>query len=267
MRSGVVSARLIVMMLATLALANCRDIDEGSAGTVVATSATTSATVLAVAQITTSTTVSTIVVSTTAPLAPPAPATSEAPAPAVAAEPEATDLEPAEPAAELEAEPEPEPEAEPEADTPPPTSRRPVNPAPAPTAAPRPTADNSVAGQVIARVNAERKAAGLGPVTGNGTLNAIAAAHSSDQAAHETMTHVGSDGSTLGQRMSRGGYRGSGYGENVAVGYGTADAVMTGWMNSPGHRANVLGNYTQIGVAVARSAKGTLYWTMDLGHP
>jgi uncharacterized protein YkwD len=42
--------------------------------------------------------------------------------------------------------------------------------------------------------------------------------------------------------------------------------VMKGWMNSAGHKANILGNYTQIGVAVAYSADGTPYWTMDLAR-
>ena len=116
-------------------------------------------------------------------------------------------------------------------------------------------------------MNNERKAAGLGAVSSSGTLASIAAAHSADQAAHGTMSHTGSDGSTLGQLLSRGGFRASGYAENVAAGYGSADAVMTGWMNSAGHRANVLGNYTQVGVALARSASGVSYWNMVLGRP
>jgi uncharacterized protein YkwD len=153
------------------------------------------------------------------------------------------------------------------------TVRPRTNPAAAPKPAKpksppaRPTADTSVGGSVIHAVNAARKAAGLGPVNANGTLAAIAAAHSADQAANQTMTHTGSDGSSLGQRMARGGYRTSGAAENVAAGYGSADAVMKGWMNSPGHKANILGNYIQIGVAVAYGADGVPYWTMDLGRP
>jgi uncharacterized protein YkwD len=209
----------------------------------------------------------------------------------------------AEPAAETGA---PEPEPEQEAPAPPTTQRKkpvaaapakPAKPAPAkpaPTTAPapppteppapaptdppepeptnppqrqRPSADTSVGGQIIASVNAARKAAGLGAVSGNGALAAIAADHSSDQAANSHMSHTGSDGSSLGQRMSRGGYGASAYAENVAAGYGSAESVMKGWMNSAGHKANILGNYTQIGVAVAYSADGTPYWTMDLGRP
>ena len=43
---------------------------------------------------------------------------------------------------------------------------------------------------------------------------------------------------------------------------------MNGWMNSSGHRANILnGNFTQIGIGLAYSANGTPYWTMDLARP
>jgi uncharacterized protein YkwD len=161
------------------------------------------------------------------------------------------------------------------APAPPPTEPPPPAPAdppqPEPTNPPqqqqRPSADTSVGGQIIASVNAARKAAGLGAVSGNGALASIAADHSSDQAANSHMSHTGSDGSSLGQRMSRGGYGASAYAENVAAGYGSAESVMKGWMNSAGHKANILGNYTQIGVAVAYSADGTPYWTMDLGRP
>ena len=48
----------------------------------------------------------------------------------------------------------------------------------------------------------------------------------------------------------------------------TADAVMAAWMNSPGHRANILnGTFTQIGIGLAYAADGTPYWAMELGRP
>jgi uncharacterized protein YkwD len=59
---------------------------------------------------------------------------------------------------------------------------------------------------------------------------------------------------------------GHGWAENVAAGYRTARAVMTGWMNSAGHRANIVNcRYRAIGVGVARAGDGGLYWTQDLG--
>jgi uncharacterized protein YkwD len=68
-------------------------------------------------------------------------------------------------------------------------------------------------------------------------------------------------------RVIRGlGYRWSAWGENVAMGYLTPRAVMRAWMNSPGHRANILSrSFRHIGVR--RSGNGTLYWTMDLARP
>lgn len=156
------------------------------------------------------------------------------------------------------------------------TTAAPVEEAPAPEAppateapAPPPAAvqvDTSVAGRVIALTNAQRAAAGLSPVSANGALTAAAAAHSKDQAVNNKMTHTGSNGSTLGQRVSAAGFAWRTIGENVAMGYGSADSVMNGWMNSPGHRANILKpEFTSIGVAVAYAADGSPYWTMDLG--
>lgn len=156
------------------------------------------------------------------------------------------------------------------------TTAAPVEEAPAPEAppateapAPPPAAvqvDTSVAGRVIALTNAQRAAAGVGPLSASGALTAAAAAHSKDQAVNNKMTHTGSNGSTLGQRVSAAGFAWRTIGENVAMGYGSADSVMNGWMNSAGHRANILkADFTSIGVAVAYSADGTPYWTMDLG--
>src|SRR5262249_52419968 len=57
-------------------------------------------------------------------------------------------------------------------------------------------------------------------------------------------------------------------GENIAYGFGTAQGVMTAWMNSPGHRANILDpNYTEIGIAVAYAADGMPYLTQFFGSP
>ena len=79
------------------------------------------------------------------------------------------------------------------------------------------------------------------------------------------MTHTGSDGSNAGDRIARAGFSAGTWGENVAAGYATAASVVDGWMNSSGHRANILDpSFTHIGVAVANAAEGTPYWTMVL---
>lgn len=111
-------------------------------------------------------------------------------------------------------------------------------------------------------LNAERAAAGLPPVTGNAKVTAAAQAHANDQAAMSTMSHTGSDGSNAGTRLERQGFSWTAWGENVAAGFTSAPSVVAAWMNSPGHRATILGNYQYMGVAVARAANGTMYWTL-----
>ena len=99
----------------------------------------------------------------------------------------------------------------------------------------------------------------------NSRLATAARLHSADQAAHNEMSHTGSDGSSPWARARRAGYQ-QAIGENVAVGYRTPEAVMTGWMNSPGHRANILNcDARAIGVGVAAARNGTLYWTQMFG--
>ena len=251
-------------------LAQARRLTERveAAATTPTTAATTTSTA---ATTTTPTTVAdTTTVATEAPAPAAAPAGNAAPA-------EPAPTEQAAPAEDAPAEPEAEPDttAAKRKKTPktipapapaeaPPTTEATVTEAPAPAADVR--VDTSVAGRVIALTNAQRAAAGLGPVSASGALTAAAAAHSKDQAAQNHMTHTGSNGSTLGQRFSAAGFAWRTAGENVAAGYGSADSVMNGWMNSPGHKANILNAaFTSIGVAVAYSADGTAYWTMDLG--
>jgi uncharacterized protein YkwD len=54
-------------------------------------------------------------------------------------------------------------------------------------------------------------------------------------------------------------------GENIAEGQRSVEEVMKCWMHSPGHKRNILGNYTKIGVAVATSKNGTKFWCVDFG--
>ncbi|AKJ09830.1 lipoprotein [Streptomyces incarnatus] len=134
--------------------------------------------------------------------------------------------------------------------------------APKPTPTPTATASGAVA-RVVQLVNAERAKAGCHPLTVNPELAKAAQAHSADMAAHQNMSHTGSDGSSPGDRITRAGYSWSAYGENVAYGYATPEQVMNGWMNSPGHRANILNcSYKEIGVGLAQPGS---YWTQDFG--
>lgn len=141
----------------------------------------------------------------------------------------------------------------------------------APTAPPTalPTADPATnwAGEMLAAVNAQRAAAGAGPLQLCWTLSVAAQQHSADQAARSTMSHTGANGSTMSQRADRAGYGGwRALGENVAWGYRDVPAVMAGWMGSTGHRQNLLNPaFSHIGVGRAASSSGALYWTQDFG--
>jgi uncharacterized protein YkwD len=79
------------------------------------------------------------------------------------------------------------------------------------------------------------------------------------------MSHDGSNGSTPWDRSKAAGYDNA-IGENVAMGYRDAASVMDGWMNSPGHRANILNcSAKAIGVGLAKASDGSPYWTQLFG--
>ena len=140
----------------------------------------------------------------------------------------------------------------------------PSDSAPTPSSTPKATATASGAtARILELVNAERKKAGCSPVILNATLAKAAQAHSEDMAAHQNMSHTGSNGSSPGDRITRAGYGWSTYGENVAYGYATPERVMTGWMSSPGHKANILNcAFKEIGIGLAQPNN---YWTQDFG--
>ncbi|MGW0839696.1 CAP domain-containing protein [Streptomyces sp. NPDC002787] len=154
---------------------------------------------------------------------------------------------------------------------PPATPEKPARPASTPKATeadrtPRDSASSADSGptaRVLALVNAERQKAGCAPVTENAKLTKAAQNHSQDMADHQNMSHTGSDGSSMTDRLARVGYAYRSAGENVAAGYGTADSVMDGWMNSPGHRANILNcGFKEIGIGLAQPGN---YWTQNFG--
>lgn len=106
------------------------------------------------------------------------------------------------------------------------------------------------------------------PLTEEGHLDAAAQGHSEDMAANNYFDHTDLSGGAPWDRTKAAGYASGWIGENIAAGYGTPLLVMTGWMKSQGHCANVLtSHYVDIGIGVIKtsgSAYGT-YWTMVLG--
>ncbi|MFD9304080.1 CAP domain-containing protein [Streptomyces sp. NPDC060048] len=176
---------------------------------------------------------------------------------------------PAEPVEQPVAEPVEQPVAEAPAEPAPPVQpqpQQPVEPPAEPAGTPAPTdsaAPSGAVAEVLALVNKERAAVGCPVLTVNGKLTKAAQDHSEDMAAHSNMSHTGSDGSDPGQRITRAGYQWSTYAENVAYGYDTAAKVMDGWMNSPGHKRNILDcNVKEIGIGLAQPGH---YWTQDFG--
>ncbi|MEU9145469.1 CAP domain-containing protein [Streptomyces sp. NPDC048349] len=120
---------------------------------------------------------------------------------------------------------------------------------------------------VLALVNKERAAAGCGPLAANAQLTAAARAYSDTMARSGVMSHTGPDGSTMTTRVEAAGYGWSRLGENIARGQADADAVMNAWMNSPGHRANILNcAFREIGIGVHKGDGGP-WWTQNFGTP
>jgi uncharacterized protein YkwD len=117
--------------------------------------------------------------------------------------------------------------------------------------------------EMMAEVNEWRRANGVGPLLWCGTLSNGAQAHTQYQANINRMTH-----SNLGALARDFGYHGwTALGENVAYGYGSVRDVLHGWLNSPGHRANILrSDFQHVGLGRAASASGTQYWTQDFGR-
>ena len=112
-------------------------------------------------------------------------------------------------------------------------------------------------------VNGHRAAAGLAPLVVDSRLTSAAQSHANDMANRQVMTHTGSNSSTAGQRIAAYGYGATTWAENVAAGQATAVDAVNAWMNSSGHRANILNaQLGNIGVAAATGSNGVTYWTM-----
>jgi uncharacterized protein YkwD len=162
----------------------------------------------------------------------------------------------------------PSPTATPEPTTPPePTAPATTAPTQPPATTP-PSGNAALEAEVVDLVNVERGKAGCPAVKANDKLTAAARGHSADMAARNYFSHTTPEGVDFATRITNAGYRWSGAGENIAMGYRTPVSVMDGWMNSAGHKANILNcGFKELGVGVAADAKGSLYWTQDFASP
>lgn len=125
-----------------------------------------------------------------------------------------------------------------------------------------PTLDTSVRAyeqEVIRLVNVERAKAGLKALTEDWELSRVARYKSQDMHDLRYFSHTSPTYGSPFEMMKAFGIRYRTAGENIAMGYRTPAAVVQGWMNSPGHRANILNaSYTKIGVGYVASGN---YWT------
>ncbi|WP_460666885.1 CAP domain-containing protein [Kribbella swartbergensis] len=125
--------------------------------------------------------------------------------------------------------------------------------------------------EVLEYTNAIRERQGCGRLRLDSALVEAAGRHASDMVRHHYMDHTNPDGQDPGDRMAAAGFRGSGWGENIAAGYDSAQKVVAAWMKSEGHRKNILNcRFTVIGIGYdpgqVRSDWGPGSWVQDFGR-
>ncbi|MFI0507300.1 CAP domain-containing protein [Streptomyces albogriseolus] len=127
------------------------------------------------------------------------------------------------------------------------------------------SAEATAATEVLRLVNAERAKVGCSPVTADGALTGLATAFSDDMADRGFFDHTDPDGDTPWDRAQAAGISNLG-GENIARGQADAESVMQAWMDSPGHKANILNcDFKTLGVGVHLGPGGP-WWTQNFGY-
>ncbi|MGP9022405.1 CAP domain-containing protein [Streptomyces sp. BR1] len=120
--------------------------------------------------------------------------------------------------------------------------------------------------EVVALTNGHRATAGLRPLADDTRLASAAQAYSTDMAERGFYSHTSPEGLEPWDRARAAGAAHRGIGENIACGQRTAAEVVEGWMNSPGHRANILKpDFTHIGIGFAGGGRAGTYWTQLFG--
>ncbi|NLL05877.1 MAG: SafA/ExsA family spore coat assembly protein [Clostridiaceae bacterium] len=122
--------------------------------------------------------------------------------------------------------------------------------------------------EVIRLVNIQRTKAGLQALTQNWQLSRVARYKSQDMIDRGYFAHNSPTYGSPFKMMESFGLRYSAAGENIAMGQQSPAQVMNAWMNSPGHRNNIMSpSFTQIGVGLAKDRKGRMYWTQMFIKP
>jgi len=145
------------------------------------------------------------------------------------------------------------------------TTRPPIT-TPPPTTTTKPPVDATIQALLGAH-NRYRASKGKPPLTIDSRLTSAAKKHADWMARTGNFSHTGENGSSPFDRMRAAGYNYRAAGENIAYGYATVEAVMQGWINSPGHESNIRGDYAHVGFGVSAGSDGRLYWVADFGTP
>lgn len=139
------------------------------------------------------------------------------------------------------------------------TTTKPTTSTTKPTTTTAAPATGSFQNQVVTIVNQERAKNGLKPLTVNATLTKVAQTKAQDMYQNKYFSHTSPTYGSPFDMMKQFGVSYRSAGENIAMGQKTPQEVMNGWMNSPGHRANILNSsYTQIGVGYVNG-----YWVQE----
>lgn len=129
---------------------------------------------------------------------------------------------------------------------------------------------DAVREEMLTRVNAIRRKAGLKPLRLNSVLHEAAQGHAEDMLARGYFAHESPSGATVRQRSRKAGYDWASIGENIAFGQTSVDEVVETWMDSPGHRKNILSpNFSELGVGLAlgrgKDGKHQVLWVQNFG--
>lgn len=128
-----------------------------------------------------------------------------------------------------------------------PTAPRLPGSSPPPSSSPGPTDPEVIS--FVDQMNAHRVSLGLTPLAWRSDVAAVATAHSQDMTDRDFFSHTNPDGEDPGDRLTEAGITYSWWGENIAWGYATGTSVLSAWLASPGHKANIENsNFTQHGV-------------------
>ena len=144
-----------------------------------------------------------------------------------------------------------------------------ATPAAASAAPPNRSAYSNTESRIFDLINAQRQHQGLRPLVYNAQLDRMAKIQADNMARFQKMAHVLPDANlpSLGDRARYVGYTYGRIAENVALGFPNAETVVEGWMNSSGHRRNILDREViETGIGIARSSAGGIYYCQVFGR-